>query len=123
MQTVTLIFNLVIWFLFETYRLVMMIICTILFSNPTMHNKVMGTTRTLKSTHKVLVRTVTLTFDPATLFLLETHRYVIMMICANYFQIPSCTATLWPDTLLKHTNTQRGGGVTLYALPPFHGGA
>ena len=34
------------WFLFVTHRLVMMIICVKLFSNPIMHNKVMGRTRT-----------------------------------------------------------------------------
>ena len=38
--------DLVIWFLFMTHHLVMMIICAKLFSNPTMHNKVMGRTRT-----------------------------------------------------------------------------
>ena len=42
----TLTFDLVTWFLFATYRLVKMIICAILFSNPTMHNKVMGQTQT-----------------------------------------------------------------------------
>ena len=44
--TVTLTFNLATWFLFMTYCLVMMIICAKLFSIPTMHNKVMGRTRT-----------------------------------------------------------------------------
>ena len=37
----------------------------------------------------------------------------------NYFQIPSCTAKLWPghdSGIHKHT------GQTLYALPPFYGG-
>ena len=38
--------DLTIWFLFATHRLVMMIICAKLFSNPTMHNKVMGRTET-----------------------------------------------------------------------------
>ena len=45
-QTVTLTFHLAAWFLFATHRLVMMIICSNLFSNPAMHNKVMGRTRT-----------------------------------------------------------------------------
>ena len=44
--TVTLTFDLETWFLFMTHRLVMMIICAQLFSNPAMHNKVMGRTRT-----------------------------------------------------------------------------
>ena len=38
----TLTFDLATWFLFAIHRLVMMIICVKLFSNPTMHNKVMG---------------------------------------------------------------------------------
>ena len=45
-QTVTLIFDLETWFLSETHHLVMMIISAKLFSNLTMHNKVMGWTRT-----------------------------------------------------------------------------
>ena len=42
----TLTFYLAIWFLFATHRLIMIIICAKLVSNPTMHNKVMGRTRT-----------------------------------------------------------------------------
>ena len=45
-QTVTLTFNLVIWFLNATHRLIMIFICAKLFLNPTKHNKVMGRTRT-----------------------------------------------------------------------------
>ena len=45
-QTVTLTFNLMIWFLFATHCPAMMIICAKLFSNPTMHNKIMGRKRT-----------------------------------------------------------------------------
>ena len=44
--TVTLAFNLGTWFLFATYRLVIMITCARLFSNPTMYDKVIGRTRT-----------------------------------------------------------------------------
>ena len=43
-RTVTLIFNLATWFLFATHCLIMIIICTKLFLNPTMHNKVLGRT-------------------------------------------------------------------------------
>ena len=43
---VTLTFDLATWFLFTTHRFVMMIICAKLFSNPTMHNKVMSRTQT-----------------------------------------------------------------------------
>ena len=45
-QTVTLTFDLAIWFLFATHCLVMMIICAQLFLNPTMHKKVLDRTRT-----------------------------------------------------------------------------
>ena len=45
-RTVTLIFDLATRFLFMTHRLIMIIICAKLFSNPTMHNEVMGRTRT-----------------------------------------------------------------------------
>ena len=40
LRTVTLTFDLAIWFLFATHRLVLIIICAKLFSNPTMHNEV-----------------------------------------------------------------------------------
>ena len=45
-QTVTFTFDLVTWFLLPTRRLLMMIVCAKLFSNPIKHNKVMGWTRT-----------------------------------------------------------------------------
>ena len=45
-QTVTLTFDLATWVLFATHFLVMMVICAKLFSNPIMHNKIMGLTRT-----------------------------------------------------------------------------
>ena len=45
-QTVTLTFDLVTWLLLATHCLVMMINCAKLFSNLTMHNKVMGRTLT-----------------------------------------------------------------------------
>ena len=45
-RTVTLTFILAIWFLFSTHCPVIIIICAILFSDPTMHNKVMGRTQT-----------------------------------------------------------------------------
>ena len=38
-QTVTLTFDVTTWLLFMTHCFVMMIICTNLFSNPTMHDK------------------------------------------------------------------------------------
>ena len=44
LKTVTLTFDLAIWFLLATHCLVMIIICAKLSSNPTMHNQVMGLT-------------------------------------------------------------------------------
>ena len=41
---VTLTFDLATWFLHGTHHLVLMIIPAKLFSNPTMHNEVMGQT-------------------------------------------------------------------------------
>ena len=45
-RTVTLTFDLATWLMFATHSLVMMVICATLFLNPTMHDKVMGRTRT-----------------------------------------------------------------------------
>ena len=45
MPTVTLTIDLAIWFLHGIHRLILMIICAIQFSNPTMHNEVMDRTR------------------------------------------------------------------------------
>ena len=69
----------------------MMIIIVKLFLNPTMHNKVwVGHEQvSLKSMHKVLVRTVTLTFDLATWFLIMTHCLVMRIICAKLFLNPT----------------------------------
>ena len=52
-RTVTLTFNLVIWLLIATHRIIMIIICAMLVSNPTMdvgHEQV-----SLKSMHKASV--------------------------------------------------------------------
>ena len=45
-RTVTLTYNLATLFLLATHCLVVIIICAKLFLNPTMHNKVLGRTRT-----------------------------------------------------------------------------
>ena len=62
-----------------------------IFSNPTMHSKLMGRTRTIFTEvyAQNLMRTVTLTFDLATWFLFVTHRLVIMIICAKLFLNPT----------------------------------
>ena len=87
----TLTFNLATWFLFATHRLIMIFICIKLFLNPTMHKKLwVGHEQvSLKSVHRVKVRTVTLTFDPATWLLFATHFLVMMIICAKLFSNPT----------------------------------
>ena len=45
---------------------------------------------------------MTLTFDLATWFLFATHHFFIMIISANYFEIPPCTDKVFPDTNRFH---------------------
>ena len=116
----TLTFYLATWFLFAPYYFVMITICARLFLNTTMHNNVMGWTRTgvtdVYARLCIMIRTVTLTFDLAIWFLLEKHCLVKIIICAKLFfqddylcqiifKIPLCTAKLWRDTILEHTKT------------------
>ena len=78
------------------------------------------------------MRTVTLTFDQATRFLFATHRLVMMLICAKLFSSLTMQDEVMGRTRFwntqtnkrKHTQTHTHirTGVTLYALPPFHGG-
>ena len=82
--TVTLNSGLVMWLLFATHRLVIMIICARLFSNPTMHNKGMGRTRTGFTE----VYAQSLSADCATWFLFATHRLVMIINCAKLFSNP-----------------------------------
>ena len=85
-----LIFDLVRCFLFATHCIIMMIICTKLFLNPTMHVKVMGRTRTRFTEAYVqsLSAAVTLTFDLVICFLFVTCRLVMMIICVKLFINP-----------------------------------
>ena len=63
----------------------MMIICAILFLNPTTHNKVMGRTQTgfTEVYAQSLSADCDLDLDLATLFLFTTHRLVMIIICAK----------------------------------------
>ena len=78
-RTVTLTFNLAIWFLFATHSLVMMIICAKLFLNPTMHNKVMVRARTGFTDH----------------------------LCQIIFKSHYVWLSYGPDTILEHTHMDR----------------
>ena len=60
-RTVTLTFHLATWFLFATHHLIMIIICAKLFSNPTMHKKVMG--RTGKGFTEVYAQSLSADYD------------------------------------------------------------
>ena len=68
----------------------MIIIRAKLFSNPTMHGKVMGGHQqiSLKSMNKVKERTVALTFDLATWFLFATYCLGMIIICAKLVSNP-----------------------------------
>ena len=41
------------------------------------------------------MQTITLTLDLATSFLFAPNRLVMVIICANFFQIPPCITKLW----------------------------
>ena len=77
----TLTYNQAIWFLFATHHLITMIIC--IFKIPQSIKKLwVGHEQvSLKSTHDVLVRTVTLTFNLATWLLFATNCLVVIIIC------------------------------------------
>ena len=83
----TLTFNLMIWFLIAIHCLIMMIICAKLFSNPTMHYKVMGRTQT--GFTEVYAQSLSVDFDLATWFLFATHRLVMIIVCAKFFPNPT----------------------------------
>ena len=87
----TLTFTLVTWFLFATHSLIMIIICDKLFSNPTMHNKVMGRTRTgLTEVYaQSLSADCNLDLNLATWFLIVAHHLVMMIICAKLISNPT----------------------------------
>ena len=72
-------------FLFATHCLVMVIICAELFFNHTMHDKVMGWTRT--DFTEVYAQSLSADYDleRATWLLVTTHYLVMMIICAKLF--------------------------------------
>ena len=102
----TLIFNLVIWFLIATHRLII-IICAKLFSNPTMHNKDMGRTRTGFTEVYAQTYSADCDLDLATWFLFATCHLVMMIICAYLFSNPTINN--------KVTGRTRTGFTEVYA--------
>ena len=67
----------------------MMIICAKLYLNPTMHNKVMGPTRTGFTEVYVKSLSANCDLDLAIWFLLRTYRLVMMIIYAKLFSNPT----------------------------------
>ena len=86
----TLTVNLVMWILIAAHCLIMIIICAKLFSNPTMHNKVMGQTRTDLTEVYAQSLSAGCAFDlwPSDMVLFSTNRLFMMIICAKLFLIP-----------------------------------
>ena len=80
-------FDQAIWFLFATQCLVIMIICAKLFSNPTMHNKVMGRTRT--GFTEVYAQSLSADY-----------------LCQIIFKSHHIRLSYGSDTILDYTNTQ-----------------
>ena len=103
--TVTFTLNLATWFLFETYCLIMIIICAILFSNPTMHNKVMGPKRTAFTEvyAQSLSADCNLDLRPHDMILVcNTSSCHADHLCKKYFQIPLCIRSYESDTNRFH---------------------
>ena len=102
----TLTFNLETWFMFVTHQLIMIIICAKLFSNPIMHNKVMGRTRTGLS--EVYAQSLSADCDldrsPSDMILvrdtLSCHH-----LCQIIFESHLVRLNYGLDTVLKHTHT------------------
>ena len=103
-------------FLFATYCLIMIIICAKLFSNPTMHDKVMGRAWTgftgLCTKFKCRLWHWPLTKRHGTCswhIVLSWWSFV-----PNYFQISSCTAMALTRFWNTRTHTHSHGQVRLY---------
>ena len=123
----TLTFNLATLLLFVTYCLVMEVICAKLVLNPTMHNKVMGRTRTyfMEVYAQSLKANRDLDLLPSDMvFVCDTSSCHDNYLCKIIFQSHHVRLSNGPDTILERTppppHTHRGK--TLYALPPFYGG-
>ena len=107
----------------ENHYLVMMIVNTKSFSNPTLHNKVMGRTRT----GFTIVNAQSLSADcdldlwPNDMVLVATHYPVMVTICAQLFSNPSCMAKLRPGHDSEththtHTHTDRVNSICSSAI-------
>ena len=103
-----------------THRLVMMIICAKLFTNLTMHSKVMSRTRTEFT--EVYAKSLSADCDidlwPSDMVLvLDTLSCHDGHLCQIIFKSQHVRLGYGPDTILEYTNTHTRTGYTLYALP------
>ena len=104
----TLTFDLAIWLLFATHCLIMMIICAKLFSNPTMHNKVMSRTQT--GFTEVYAQSLSADCD---LDLWPSHMVLVCdtsschddHLCQIIFKCHLVQLSYGPDMILEYTNT------------------
>ena len=107
--------------LFATHRFIMMIICAKLFSNPTMHNKVMGQTRA--GFTEVYVQSLSVESDlhlwPSDIVCV-CHRSSCHddHLCQIIFKSDHVQLSYGPDMILEHTNTHGQG--KLYNMPFHH---
>ena len=91
-------FNLVIWFLIETHNFIIIIIFAKFFSNPTMHNKVMGQTRTGFTDIYAHSLSVDCDLDlwPSDMVLVHNTSYCPdNQLFLNHFKILPCITKLW----------------------------
>ena len=94
--------------LFATHRLVKMIICAKLFWNPTVHNKVMGRTRT--GFTEVYAQSLSADCDldlwPSDMVLFrDTSSCHDDHLCQIIFKSHHVRLSYGPDTILEYTNT------------------
>ena len=75
----------------------MVIICAKLFSNPTMHNKVMGRTQTgfIEAYAQKVSANCDLDLLPSGMVLVLNTLSCHANHCAEFFQIPPCITKLW----------------------------
>ena len=120
-QTVTLTFDLVTWFLFPTHPLVMLIICAKLFLNLTMHDKVMGLTRTGFAEVYAQSLSADCNLDLATWFLCATY-HLVMIICAKLLYYAIMYSYVMARTLFWYTQTHTYGQARLLRNKMHHRG-
>ena len=101
----------------------MMIICAKLFSNPVMHKKIMGRTRTGFTEVYAQSLSAGCDFDFCSsdmVLVCDTSSCHDDHLCQIIFKSHHVQLSYGPDTILEYTNSHTWTGNTLNALPPFH---